>query len=177
VIAYTRLPSPVDHRYHYAHWDGKAWRDEEITPGGPWFPQTPSKGIEREPYYSGGIAIDRQNPSVVYPSRPVNGVFEIERWAVSEPGRRWSSSAITRGSKQHNVRPVVARGHDRSAATVFWMNGGYVHYTNFDTRILMINLPPVATAPDAAADIRGALPEMPDSLSRTHPLPCGDDPC
>lgn len=157
VIAYTRLPHPADHRYHYAHWDGLAWRDEEITPGGPWFPQTPSNVTEREPYYSGGIVIDHQNPSVVYLSRPVNGVFEIERWTVSGTGRRWSSSAITKGSKQHNVRPVVPRGNDRSAAAIFWMSGGYVHYTEFDTRILMRSLLPVATAPDAA-DVRGPLP-------------------
>lgn len=158
VIAYTRLPSPADHRYHYARWEGQAWRDVEITSGGSWFPQTPPNAVEREPYYSGGIAIDHQNPSDVYLSRPVNGVFEIERWAMSGAGQHWSMTAISKGSKQHNVRPVVARGTERGAATIFWMNGSYVHYTNFDTRILMLNLPPVAAAPDAAQGSRSSRP-------------------
>lgn len=137
VIAYTRLPEADDHRYHYARWDGSAWTDTEITPGGSWFPQTPTLRREREPHYSGGMALDHADPSVVYVSRPVAGHFEIERWVTGDGGGTWSTTPITVASSQGNVRPVVPRGFDGNGSHVIWMRGRYVHYTNFSTEIAM----------------------------------------
>jgi hypothetical protein len=137
VIAYARLPSETDHRYHYARWDGKAWIDRELVPAGKWFPETPAGAKEREPHYSGGIALDHADPSHVYLSAPVDGVFEIERWQTSDAGRNWSKTAVTAGSKFNNVRPVVVRRHEVGGPTVLWVNndGGYRHYTDYRGRV------------------------------------------
>ncbi len=140
IIAYTRLPKETDHRYHYTRWDGDKWVDVEITPAGRWFPQTPMLRREREPQYSGGIALDHCNPSVVYLSRQIRGVFEIEKWITLDNGKTWFSIAITRNSKHHSVRPVIPRGYTGKKAHLLWMHGGYLHYTNYETVIRMLKI-------------------------------------
>ena len=137
VVAYTRLPAEEDHRYHYARWDGKRWLDHQITPGGKWFPRTPPAAQEREPHYSGGMALDPANPTAVYASRPVRGIFEIERWTTRDGGKTWQSEAVTKDSKADNVRPVVVRNTPAGTTSVMWMHnrGGYVHFTDYKTEI------------------------------------------
>jgi hypothetical protein len=137
VIAYTRLPEETDHRYNYAYWDGNTWLDNEITPGGKWFPQTRLFSIEKEPHYSGGIAIDHDNPTEVYLSREIGKVFEIEKWTTEDHGKTWISTAITQQSSRNNVRPVVPRGQTEDTDYVLWMSGNYLHYTNYSTGILV----------------------------------------
>lgn len=139
VIAYTRLPAESDHRYHYALWDGKQWQDTELCTGGKWFPQTPQGKKESEPHYSGGLALDHTDPNVVYLSRPVKGVREIERWVTADGGKSWKSEAITAHSKFDNIRPVVVRNHAPEGPTVLWMNfhDRYVHFTDYLTSIKM----------------------------------------
>lgn len=137
VIAFSRFPDKTDHRYHYAYWNGSAWVDKELTSGGKWFPQTSFFKEEKEPHYSGGIAIDHENPSIVYLSKQIDGVFEIEKWITSDLGKHWSTYAITKYSKYNNIRPVIPRGHESGVDSILWMNGNYVHYTNFETKILM----------------------------------------
>jgi hypothetical protein len=156
VIAYTQFPKETDHRYHYACWNNQAWVDTEITPGGKWFPHTKFFRKETEPYYSGGIGIDHDNPSIVYLSKPVDGIFEIEKWTTSDLGQTWTSSAITKHSKYDNVRPVVPVGHETNVDSVLWMNGPYVHYLNFNTSILMSKPPPITAQEPAATDARPA---------------------
>jgi rhamnogalacturonyl hydrolase YesR len=161
VIVYTRFPSDTDHRYHYARWNGKEWMDRELTPAGKWFPETPPGKAEGEPYYSGGIVLDHTQPSVVYLSRPVDGIFEIERWFTSDNGQTWKSEAITAGSKFNNVRPCVVRGHDVAGPTVLWLNnrGGYIHYTQYHSAVKADwNSAPVAVG-DAKPDAVLALME------------------
>jgi rhamnogalacturonyl hydrolase YesR len=137
VIVYTRLPSERDHRYHYARWNGKEWTDTELCESGGWFPQTRAGANEREPHYSPGIALDHSNPAVLYVSRPVNGIREIERWTTGNGGDSWKIEAVTANSKNDNVRPFVVRNHTADGPTVLWMNlsGHYVHYTNYLTSI------------------------------------------
>jgi len=139
VIAYTRLPTETDHRYHYARWDGRKWNDTELCAGGGWFPQTQPGKTELEPHYSGGLALDHSNPAVVYLSRPVNGVREIERWTTADGGNSWKSTAVTSGSKHDNIRPFVVRDHTRDGPTVLWLNlsGHYTHYTDYRSSIKM----------------------------------------
>ena len=137
-IAYTRLPAKTDHRYCCARWDGRAWVDREITPGGRWFPQTPAFRREREPHYSGGMAFKHANPSIVYVSRSIRGVFEIEKRTTTDNGSTWTRVAITRDSGHGNVRPVVPRGYTKESDHVLWMRGPYIHYTNYQTEIRML---------------------------------------
>jgi hypothetical protein len=86
VIVYATFPTETDHRYHYARWDGSRWADTELTRAGG------SMSVDtREPDYSGGITLDHEDPSTVYLSRQVNGVFEVEVWTTpttGRPGRR-----------------------------------------------------------------------------------------
>jgi len=174
IVAYTRLPAEDDHRYHYARWDGKQWQDTELCAGGGWFPQTPSGKTESEPHYSGGLTLDHSDPSVVYLSRPVNGVREIECWVTADGGKSWKSEAVTSNSKFDNIRPVVVRNHASDGPTVLWMNlhGGYVHYTNYRTAIKMdrpartkiIAPAPLAAAPVPAVDGEPLRIEKPGAL-------------
>lgn len=131
VIVYATFPTNADHRYRYARWDGARWVDVELTAAGGTFV---SGG--RENQYSGGIALDHADPSTVYLSRRVNGVFEVERWRTPDAGRSWTRAAVTSGSTQNNVRPVVPRGTPAGGQVpVIWMNGAYPSYTAFATSL------------------------------------------
>jgi hypothetical protein len=138
VIVYARLPEEDDHRYHYARWTGQEWEDVELASAGGWFPETPEGKGEPEPHYSAGIVLDHGDPSVVYLSRPVGGVFEIERWWTEDGGAHWQSKAVTAGSANDNVRPFVIRNHEKGSPTVLWMeNRHYRHYLDYDSGIRM----------------------------------------
>lgn len=137
VIAYATFPTDEDHRYRYARWDGTAWVDTEIAPAGGWFPTVERGRRNFAPYYSGGMALDHSNPSIVYLSRPVNGVFEIERWKTPDGGRSWTSEAVTSGSASDNVRPLVPLDHAPDGPGLVWMNGDYVDRTRYSTSLRM----------------------------------------
>ena len=137
VVVYTTHPKETEHHYHYAVHTDAGWQNHHVSPGGGWFPQTQEGKTEREPHYSGGVSINHTDPSVVYLSRPVNGVFEIERWQTSDAGQTWSSKAITQNSTDLNVRPVIPRRCPPSTDLVLWMYGTYIHYTNYQTQILI----------------------------------------
>ncbi|MCT4586227.1 MAG: hypothetical protein N4A71_00240 [Carboxylicivirga sp.] len=89
------------------------------------------------------MTVHPKKVNVVYLSRQINGVFEIERWETSDMGKTWISKAITQNSTQDNVRPYIPRGLSSSdPELVIWMeNQKYVHYTNYQTAIkyLMLN--------------------------------------
>jgi hypothetical protein len=136
VIVYAAFPTDTDHRYRYARWTGSSWNDHQVTAAGRWFPQTPAATTEPEPNYSGGIALDPENPSVVYLSRSINNVFEIEKWTTSDNGTTWPSTvSITSNSACLNVRPFVVRNHLQNGFELLWLTGDYVHYTNYHTAI------------------------------------------
>ena len=136
VIVYTALPAENNHRYRYARWTGSTWRDAELIAAGAWFPQTPNGTTEPEPHYSGGIVLDHTNPSVVYLSRPINNVFEIEKWVSNDNGVTWpTKSSITSNSIVNNVRPYIIRNHKPGDFELMWMNGYYRHYTDYHTAI------------------------------------------
>ena len=83
------------------------------------------------------MALDHADPSIVYVSRPVDGVFEIERWTTPDGGASWVSEAVTSGSANDNVRPVVPLGHAPGGPGLVWMNGSYVDYANYSTSLRM----------------------------------------
>ncbi len=128
----------TEHHYHYAVHTPQGWQTHHITPGGQWFPQTPQGEQERETEYSGGISLNHADPSIVYLARPVNGIFEIERWQTSDDGSTWTSQAITQNSNKLNVRPVIPRNYPADKIGVLWMSGTYIHYTDYHTEIRMI---------------------------------------
>jgi len=123
-IVYVTYPSVHDLRYRYARWDGHRWLDHEIVAAG-----KPLNGP-----YAGGISLDHENPSIVYLSRRIHGVFEVEQWITVDDGRHWAHRAVTRHSSENNVRPVTPRG-ETGHYTVLWMHGRYRRYTEYVTTI------------------------------------------
>jgi hypothetical protein len=87
------------------------------TAGGSISPGT----IEYE--YSGGIALDHDDPSIVYLSRQVHGGWEIERWSTPNGGSSWSRTTVVPADGTDNVRPVVPRGEAGSQVGLLWLRG------------------------------------------------------
>lgn len=137
VILFTKSPDETNHEYWYARYYQNQWRTHKICDSGNWFPQTPAGEQEREPHYFGNLTIHPQKCNVVYLSRQINGVFEIERHQTKDLGKTWSKQAITQNSKFDNVRPFVPRGlKAEQDEIVLWMeNQKYIHYTDFQTAI------------------------------------------
>ncbi|MCV9389372.1 BNR repeat-containing protein [Reichenbachiella ulvae] len=137
VILYTRSPTEQNHEYWYARYTKDGWIDQKICDSGPWFPQTPDGRKEWEPHYFGGMTIHPDNANVVYLSRQIDGVFEIERWETKDMGKTWSTETITENSEFDNVRPYLPRGlKAKEDEVVLWMeNQKYIHYTNYHTSI------------------------------------------
>jgi len=129
VVVYATFPSATDHRYHYARWNGVAWVSHQITASGP------AIYTGGDPNYAGGLVLDSRDPSVVYLSRQVAGVYQVERWKTPDGGLTWNSRQITSG-RAGNYRPVSVRGpsfgpeHD-----LFWMRGPYNGWLDFGTGI------------------------------------------
>jgi len=137
-VVYAVFPEGTDHRYRYARWDGDRWHDNEITAAGAWFssahvPAGAHLARATFLYYSGGLALDHDDPSTVYLSRPVDGAFEIERWVTSDAGETWIAEPITGGSSSNNVRPAVPRNRADGGPEVIWMHGDYVDFKHFST--------------------------------------------
>ncbi|BDD02348.1 BNR-4 repeat-containing protein [Persicobacter psychrovividus] len=137
VILYSRYPNEQTHLYHYTKYDGKKWIDHLIVNSGKWFPQTPKGRHEREPHYSGGMTFHSHKDNVIYLSRQINGVFEIEKRITDDKGKTWEVFPITQHSKLDNVRPVCPHNYKKGDKNVvFWMtNEKYIHYTDFNTQI------------------------------------------
>lgn len=138
VVAYTRYPTNREHRYYYAVYDKGKWRDNFLVNSGPWFPEDEPGKEQREVNYSGGMTLDPADPSVLYFSHRINGVFEISKATTRNLGKTWKVSAITRNSALNNVRPVVPRYKDKYSPTVLlWMQfRRYMHYTDYDSDIV-----------------------------------------
>lgn len=136
-IAYARYPSTKEHLYHYAWFDGKIWNDREVVNSGKWFPHTPKGETEREPHYSGGMALDPRHPNYLYISRQVLNVFEIEQWIYLPDQDKWLHYPITKDSKNDQVRPYVVKNTPKDAGTMLLWNNvdRYIHYTNFKTGV------------------------------------------
>ncbi|HSH17169.1 MAG TPA: BNR-4 repeat-containing protein [Verrucomicrobiae bacterium] len=123
----------MDHRFHYARWDGAKWVTHEIAHAG-------TRLYPGEDDYTGLGAIDPQNPNVVYISTdadPVTGrplisrasyrrFHELFRGETADGGATWQWTAITSNSSMDNLRPLVPIWPDANGRTaVVWMRGGY----------------------------------------------------
>jgi hypothetical protein len=144
VILYATFPSPDDHRYHYARWNGVSWESFQITAAGPTIDSVSEK------YYAGGLVLDSRDASVVYLSRQVDGVYQVERWSTATGGRVWARTPVSSGPSGA-YRPVSATGpsfgenHD-----LFWMSGHYPGWRDIATAI-HTRVPAGWTAPPDAA--------------------------
>ena len=137
VVLFTKSPSQLNHEYWYARFINNKWVINKICDSGEWFPKTKKNKKESEPYYFGNMTLHPNNPNIIYLSRKVNGVFEIERWETEDLGETWKKEAITKNSKYDNVRPFVPRGLKvNQDEVVLWMeNRKYIHFTKFKSSI------------------------------------------
>jgi hypothetical protein len=126
VIALVRISADkLSHHYYYARWNGTSWQRTFVADGGGKFHQT--SGLEL--CYSGGMAIDDTNPSLLYCSQPVAGLYgtryEIVKYQIDEDGKVAGSEAITRNSRLNNSRPYIVQNAGTSPLKLSWMNGNY----------------------------------------------------
>jgi len=137
VIVYTRFPDDRQHVYYYARWDGGKWNNHRLVYSGGWFPLTPEGEDEREKNYSGGIVLDHEDPDIVYLSREVRGVFEIEKWITDDQGKTWDSAPVTSNSEYDQVRPFAIRNMPQGQGPqLLWLsNRKYIHYTDYNSSI------------------------------------------
>jgi len=151
VVVYAVVHSRRRHSYRYARWTGRRWVDGFIVRAGGTISTTP-----REWAYSGGISLDKRDPSVAYLSRRVGGVNELERWHTPNGGMRWTHSAITHGSRWGNYRPVVPLGTSPGAGgDLLWLSGYYGTYRTFRT---WVNMRSEAPSPPPLVAFRAAHP-------------------
>lgn len=134
VIVYATFPTNANHAYWYAEWSGRRWVSHFLTyAGGSISPGT----IEAQ--YSGGIALDHSDPSIVFLSRKVKGGWDLERWVTSDGGARWTHTVVVPADGLQNVRPVVPRGG--GPIQVLWLRGDYRTYTTYRTSIAFLSGP------------------------------------
>ena len=100
-------------------------------------------------YYSAGIVLDHDDPSVVYLSRQrtAGGVHELVRWITGDGGATWIVEELTAESPQKNIRPVVPRGRSMDVGVV-WMRGVYTSYLDYSTSLLFTTGPATRVAVD-----------------------------
>lgn len=129
----------LDHRYHYARWDGKQWHAYEIAYAG-------TRLYPGENEYSGLISLHPYNPNVVYIStdadprtgQPLmsNGQRrrEIFRGTTSNQGKSWKWKAITSNSDEDNIRPIVLEHEGKEF--VLWLTGRYTTYKDYQLKVM-----------------------------------------
>ena len=125
VIAMVRISTDKkSHDYYYVRWTGVRWQKTYLTNAGGHFHQTP----DIENCYSGGMAIDKTDPHVIYGSVPVEGkygrVYELKKFTIAPDGRLASVEQLTFNSPKNNVRPFAIMNHN-SEVSLTWMYGDY----------------------------------------------------
>ena len=121
--------------YHYARWDGRAWRVNRMAHAG-----TALYAAEGD--YSGLVALDPSDPDVAYISTnadPHTGAplahREIYQGVTRDGGASWGWAAITSDSARDNIRPI-ARTVDRERTILLWLRGTYRTYTDYDLDVV-----------------------------------------
>lgn len=127
VVAYATFPSTLAHEYRWARHDGDEWTDTHLVDAGRYIPRRPI-----ELHYSGGLALDRDDPTVVYGcvSRGDNCV--LRRFETETGGRTWSETTVANRSNGVAIRPVVPRNASPELP-VLWLCGSYKHMNTSQT--------------------------------------------
>ena len=139
ILVYARFSNRNNvHSYWYARWNGTTWENHKITDAGQWFPRNDQNNknfVESENNYSGGVILDHNDPRIVYTSRPIEGIYEIERWTFNGSDM-WRREAVTARSEHDNVRPFVVRNHPKGAPSVMWAyNYKYPHFRAYNSAL------------------------------------------
>lgn len=130
VVVFVKFESDTDHRYWYGRWTGSAWDTNEIVAAGGPIPTDSVGANPLETYYSGGIVLDHEDPTIAYASVGLGSdLWEIRRYVTADGGATWDYDVISpTGGK--NVRPAAVRDHD-GTVRVLWMRGTYASYVDY----------------------------------------------
>jgi hypothetical protein len=156
-----------DHRYRYARWTGKRWLDREIAFAG-------RRLYAGEDDYTGTIAIDPDDVSVVYASTdvdPATGAplissadgrrhYEIFEGISRDDGASFTWTPVTHDSLVDNLRPTLPKS-DGTYRALVWLRGSYRTYSDYELSVVALAAP-LGTrfgAPPLMA--RAALPTQP----------------
>jgi hypothetical protein len=121
VVVYDQFKDGNNHSYMYLRWTGTSWFKKVLLNAG--------ANMGGEAGFAAGVTLDHENTSVVYLSRQVSGIHELDKWTTSDGGTTWDSAAITRGSAKKNTRPCVPRGHKAGEnIQLIWNYGDYTTY-------------------------------------------------
>jgi hypothetical protein len=121
VVVYDQFKDANNHNYLYLRWTGSSWFKKILLNAGP--------TMGGEDGFASGVTLDHENTAIVYLSRLVGSVIEIDKWTTRDSGATWDSLAITRGSAKKNCRPCVPRGHKAGTnAGLIWLYGDYTTY-------------------------------------------------
>jgi len=148
-IAYSvkQNQNPYSLYYRYARWNGEIWQDFHLA-------HADTALYPRESDYSGLVALDPDNPNIVYISSDVNPVsgeelistndnirhYEIFKGQTKDRGQTWKWAAITENSTFDNIRPIMPKSDGRYKA-LLWLKGTYNSYTNYDLDVVgIVNL-------------------------------------
>ncbi|MFT3789112.1 MAG: BNR-4 repeat-containing protein [Tepidisphaeraceae bacterium] len=138
----------LDHRYHYARWDGQRWVEHEIAYAG-------TRLYVGEDDYTGLAALDPLDLSSVYIStdaHPVTGEalvskaddkrhWELFHGRTLDGGATWVWTPLTQDSTADNLRPIIPIWNDPRVALV-WMCGDYpTHRGPWTTKVMAAMLP------------------------------------
>ena len=126
----------TEHDYRYMRWTGTEWIDNYIVGDGFLNILNYGGNTVPQPAYSGGIALDHDNPSIVYISKEVSGKFQIFNYTTTDGGETWENEQLTYDTEAFtvNMRPVVVRNH-ASDLVVMWMYGYYSHYLDYNVAL------------------------------------------
>ncbi len=155
VVAYDQFKDANNHIYYYVRWTGTSWFKQALVNSG--------ADMGAEDGFAGGVTLNHDYPGIVYMSRQINGMHEIDKWMTSDGGTTWDSAAITRGSANKNTRPIVPRGHVMGdKLEVIWMYGSYTAFTGtgFNTAVKMYAFNETVGVKDrlsAASTVNGGL--------------------
>ena len=143
-IAYSVRKNINHFSYRYARWDGNSWNDYFLAFAG-------RALYEKEFHYTGLVALDPDNPDIVYISTDAHPVteaplissadnerhYEIFRGTTPNLGQTWSWEAITQNSIHDNLRPIMPKGN-KKFKVLLWLKGSIKSYQDYNFDVVGI---------------------------------------
>lgn len=139
----------LDHRYHYARWDGNRWQVQEIAYAG-------TRLYAGEDDYTGLVALDPHDPGTVFiatnadprTGQPLISQADGRRhWEIFQGqgtrhngGVEWDWTPITRNSTLDNLRPLVPI-YPGGPRLVLWARGELKSFTDYRLDIVLLRQP------------------------------------
>lgn len=118
-VVYATFPSTLSHEYRYARWDGSTWQDFHVADAGRHIEE---QGVEL--HYSAGIAMDADDPDVLYACFGPGESADLTRLETDTGGRTWAATDVTDRVVGTQLRPVVPQNAS-DEIPVLWLAGWY----------------------------------------------------